>query len=344
MGDLTSLGEFGIVALFEKLGEQPGRPTRPWVQTGIGDDCAVFDLGRGECLLATTDMLIERIHFLRDQITPFELGQKALAVNVSDVAAMGGEPTAALLALALDPALPPQWVEAFRDGLAREAALHEVDLVGGDTVSSGRDLAISVTLLGRALASEVVRRKGARAGDSVYLGRTVGDSAAGLAVLQTLEPARHAPFEALLSAHRTPRPQVKLGRMLGTHGLATAMIDVSDGVAQDLGHICRASGVGARIEALRLPLSEPARALAAALGRDPCDWALAGGEDYCLLFTVAAPRETEALNRARSELGIEIHRIGAIVAEPTVRVLRDGAWTEPAVGGFDHFGRPEAHP
>ncbi len=335
-GGLDALGEFGIIGLFRQAAD----PRRAWTVAGIGDDCAVLDAGGGERLLVTTDVLVERVHFLLSAISPRQLGYKAMTVNLSDIAAMGGEPTAAFLALALTPAVDADWVAAFRDGLLAGAREHAVDLLGGDTTSAERDLMVCLTILGRARSDQVVLRSGAVPGDRVYVGRGVGDSAAGLQLLLDPEAAAAlaaADRAALLRAHLEPRPQVALGRALAAAGLARAMIDVSDGVAQDLGHICRASGVAAEIDAAALPLSAPLRRLAGALERDGRDWALHGGEDYCLLFCVPADRTREAEAVGRETAGADLHPIGRIVAGSGLRLLDGGTAVELAAGGWDHF-------
>lgn len=331
---LDSLGEFGVIGLFRQAAD----PLRSWTVQGIGDDCAVLDAGSDERLLVTTDALVERVHFLRKASSPAQLGRKAMAVNLSDIAAMGGEPTAAFLTLALTSDLDSAWVEDFRDGLMASAREHEVDLLGGDTVSSKADLVVSLTVLGRALAPEVVYRSGMSPGDALFLGRPVGGSAAGLHLLLGGE-GRIGPEDrqALLAAHLEPGPQVALGRLLGRRGLASAMIDVSDGVIQDLGHMCAASRVGAEIDADALPLPRAAVRLAGAAGLDARDWGLSGGEDYCLLFSAPAERASEVEVECLGELDVQVYPIGRVVEGEAVRVLRDGTFSEHGPGGFDHF-------
>ncbi len=332
--DLSALGEFGIIGLFEAA----TRPKHGWVEQGIGDDCAVVKIGDGERLLVTIDMLVERVHFLREGISPWQLGRKSLAVNLSDIAAMGGEPTAAFLALGLTADLEPDFVCGFRDGLSDCAREYGVDLLGGDTIATRTDIVACLTVLGRARAGRVVTRAGARPGDRIMLGGTVGDSKAGLEILlggrgDVSETDRRL----LLAAHFEPRPQIALGRLLAEHGLASAMIDVSDGVLQDLGHICERSGTGAELDADHLPISDAARRLAAASGDDVIEWGLSGGEDFVLLFCVPAGKQDEAGRLCRLELGIEIHQVGEITSGPAIRLRRNGTWTEARQKGYDHF-------
>ena len=328
--DLFGLGEFGIIGLFRKA----AKPGRRWVVQGIGDDCAVLNAGGDERLLVTTDMLVERVHFLRDRITPRQLGYKSLSVNISDIAAMGGEPTAAFLAWGLTADLDREFVSGFKDGLLRCAREFEVDLLGGDTAASKADIIACLTVLGRADHREVVRRSGARPGDVIMLGGVVGDSGAGLhLILDKPGEVSDQDRKRLLSAHLEPKPQVDLGRRLAAGRLATAMIDVSDGVLQDLSHITAESGVGADLDADALPLSDAARRLGKSAGVDPRDWGLSGGEDYVLLFCV--PGEKQA------GLPGGVTPVGRITAEQRIRVKRDGTWKEAPVGGYDHFKRWE---
>ena len=322
--DLSGLGEFGIIGLFRKA----AKPGRRWVVAGIGDDCAVLDAGGDERLLVTTDMLVEQVHFLRDKITPRQLGYKSLAVNISDIAAMGGEPTAAFLAWGLTADLDRAFIDGFKDGLLQCAREFEVDLLGGDTTASQADIIACLTVLGRAKDNEVITRRGARPGDVVMVGGTVGDSGAGLhLVLNDDAEVSEEDRRQLLSAHLEPKPQVELGRRLAAGRLATAMIDVSDGVLQDLSHIAAESGVGADVDADLLPLSDAARRLAKSAGADARDWGLSGGEDYVLLFCV--PPEKRAEVRATP--------IGTITAEKRIRVCKDGVWKEESPEGWDHF-------
>jgi thiamine-monophosphate kinase len=336
-GGPGGLGEFDVIELFRS-----SRPGRPWVRDGIGDDCAVLDVGAGRALLVTTDMLVERVHFRLDLGTPRALGWKSLAVNVSDVAAMGGTPEAAFLALGFVRDLPLGALLGFRDGLAACAAAFGVDLLGGDTVSSRQDLVLCLTVLGTAAAGEVVRRSGAQAGDVVVAGGPVGDSAAGLHLLLAEAdgcPVDLAPVhrEPLLRAHLEPQPQVALGRALATRHLATAMIDVSDGVLMDLSHVCDRSGTGAVVEAAALPVTDACRAAAAALGRDPLAWALGGGEDYILIATVPPDRLEEAVAAAREDAGAVLRPIGTITRACGLRLSRDGVVVPVEPQGWDHF-------
>jgi thiamine-monophosphate kinase len=335
------LSEFDIIRLFAAgAAASPG-----CARVGIGDDCAVIDLDEQRSLLVTKDLLVEGVHFLRGTLTPWQLGYKSMAVNVSDVAAMGGTPRAAFLGLGLPPPPDRTFLEGFRDGLLACAQAFGVDLLGGDTTGSLRDLLISLTLLGEAPRSEVVLRAGARDADAVVLGGPVGDSAAGLWLLtEGAGAAARLPTawrEALVRAHLEPQPQVALGRWLARQRAVTAMIDVSDGLLQDLSHLCAAAGLGARVEAEALPISSAQAAAAALCGAgDPYGWALSGGEDYVLLFTVAEERLAGVLAGARAELGIDLAVVGRMEPELGLRLRRGGQVVEVAARGWDHFRAP----
>jgi thiamine-monophosphate kinase len=317
------------------------------VRVGIGDDCAVLAPAAGRDLLATTDLLIEDIHFRRRYAEPADIGWKALAVNLSDVAAMGGQPRWALVALACPSDSTLEEVEAFYEGLLALADEHDVTVVGGDTSASPAGWIVNVTLLGAAPARPLLRST-ARPGDVIAVTGALGRSGAGLAVLDTdagggdlfndgrLLEARV--LSDVTAAHLRPRPRVREGRWLAESGHVTAMIDLSDGLATDLGHIAEESGVGARVRLERLPVDASTRAVATALGRDPRAWATGGGEDYELLLTCRADtfgRLADGLARAT---GASLTAIGEIVeAGEGVRFLDAAGVVVPVARGFEHF-------
>jgi thiamine-monophosphate kinase len=312
------------------------------VTLGIGDDAALLDVPAGRRLVVCTDSMVEGVHFLRGT-DPADLGWKALAVNLSDLAAMGAEPAWALLALSL-PAADAGFVERFADGFAELARLHRVALVGGDTTQG--PLAITITALGFVAPDAALTRAGARVGDAVYVTGTLGDAAAALE-LSLPPPAGTAAIHGqelrgaeggwgrLSQRLRRPQPRVAAGMAL--RGLASACIDVSDGLLADLGHMCEASGVGAELAADALPLSAPLRA---AFGADACrNFALTGGDDYELCFA-APPAAAANVETAFAKLGLGVTRIGRIVAGSRVRALDAGGRViEPPHAGWEHFAR-----
>jgi thiamine-monophosphate kinase len=331
---LAELGERGLVARLRRRLAPPG----PEVLVGIGDDAAAVAWG-GETLLLTTDALLEGVHFRRSTATLRDVGAKAIAVNVSDIAAMGGEPRYALLALALPPSLPVAEADELYAGIHDMARRHGVSVVGGDTCAALGGIVLAVTLVGRADGAPL-RRSGARPGDAILVTGTLGASAAGLALLEQgpggLSPAT---VEAVARPHRLPTPRVAEGRLIRASGSATAMIDVSDGLVTDLGHIAAESRVGGRIDVDALPVSEATRAVAAALGRDPLRWALSGGEDYELLFTAAADRADEVVRAVTDRTGTPVHRIGDVRPPGEgVRFLDRSGRPHAVEPGFDHFG------
>jgi thiamine-monophosphate kinase len=315
--------------------------TGPGVRTGIGDDTAVLTPEPGALLLATTDLLAEDVHFRRSWASPYDIGWKAMAVNLSDIAAMGGVPRWALVALALPATSTIAEVDAFYSGLQGAAAPHGVAIVGGDTSGSADGWVINVTVLGEHHASPRLR-SAAVGGDVVVVTGTLGRAAAGLALLETGGatrtglPARSR--DELTGAHLRPVPRVVEGRRLADLPGVHAMMDMSDGLATDLGHICRESGVGARIELAALPVAPVTREAASVLGKDPLQWATGGGEDYELLFTCEAGMVDAVADELRRATGTTITVIGRIdrAAAAVTYVDARGESVELG-GGYQHF-------
>ena len=316
---LAGLGEAGIIA---RLASFPA--TRPDVVRGIGDDCAVFREPDGSALLVTTDALIEGVHFRRDWSPAASIGHKALAVNLSDVAAMGGEPVAAFLAFSAPSDLPVAWLDDFAGGLRDLASRAGVDLAGGDTTGSTGPLALCLTVLGRAPMRAVRYRDGARPGDRVAVSGTLGDAALAVHLLQQGRPCP----ARLRRRLEWPEPRLALGRALGAHAGCTALMDLSDGLTTDLPRMASASGVGVRLEVDRVPLSAD---LLAACGGDRAralSWALAGGDDYELLAACRPDAELESL----TIIGEFVEGSGMTCVDG------QGRETTPPRRGFAHFG------
>ena len=305
---------------------------------GIGDDCAVLRRGNGLVELVTTDALIEGVHFDLAWHPPRLLGRKAAAVNLSDIAAMGGRPRYAFLSLGLPGDYAEEWLTEFMAGFLGRLAEFDTLLVGGDTVRSPQGTLLSVTVLGEVAESEVLLRSTAQVGDLVLVSGPLGEAAAGLELCRR---GSHLPDEGRwsrpLAAHLDPAPEIGLGRVLAESGLVSAMMDISDGLATDLANLCRESGVGGEVDSASLPIFQETRQAAAFLAADAQAWALSGGEDYRLLLTVSAVKLEALLAFVRQELGRELYPVGRIVAEPGVR-LRDGDTSrEISDLGFDHF-------
>jgi len=309
------------------------------VRVGIGDDCAVLDPTPGAPLLVTTDLLIEDIHFRRTYTTPGDIGWKAVAVNLSDIASMGGRPRWAVVALACPGATDAREVEAFYAAAWTLVDEHGVAIVGGDTSSSPGGWIVNVTLLGEGVQPPLLRST-ARLGDVVAVTGSLGRSAAGLAVLGATTPLGLEPLdiEDVTRAHLRPVPRVREGQWLAAAGGVTAMIDLSDGLVTDLSHLGEESAVGARIDLRRLPVSEAVRRVAAACGGDALAWATSGGEDYELLLT-CRPAAWERLAHGLEEAtGRPLHAIGEIVAAADgVTFLDEDGHPVTVAPGFEHF-------
>ena len=329
---VTALGEFALIERLRRLVPTTGEG----VVLGIGDDAAVLRFG-GEAL-ATCDIQVEGVHFTWDLSAPPDVGWRALAVNLSDIAAMAGTPRYALISLALPPATLVATVDGIYTGLAEISSTHGVVIVGGNLSATSGPLVIDITLLGE--ADRVVGRAGARPGDDVWVTGTVGKAAAGLFVLR--HPDLWAPrTQVLAAAYRRPVPRIAAGRALGHAAGVSAMIDTSDGTATDLVHLVEASAVGVRLDLDRLPVPDGLDAVAHAAGRDPAAWALSGGEDYELLFS-AAPAFADAAGSLARTLDVPLTRIGEILPRDKGRWIadRDGRRWPLQATGWDHF-RPQ---
>ncbi len=334
---LDELGEFGLIARLTG-----GSETRPDVLLGVGDDAAVLDLGGNGLLVATVDAQVEGRHFLRDVATPEEIGHKALAVNLSDIAAMGAEPLWALISLVVPPELAVEVLDGIYAGFKALAGHFGVALVGGNVAAADGPLVVDVTLLGRVPRGRVLTRAGGQPGDLLFVTGELGAAAAG--VLTVVPDSRLASLarDLLLRARLAqvaPQPRVAEGRALAATGVVRAMLDVSDGLVADLSHLCESSGVGAELEAESIPVDPATVAIATALGRDPLELALTGGEDYELLFSVHPGNEALVMD-AVHEVGGSAHRIGRLVAEPGLRLRHvDGRVAPLAARGWDHLAQ-----
>ena len=326
--------------LVRMIRARAARPGATGVRRSIGDDAAVLDPSPGTALVATTDLLLEDVHFRRRWAEPADIGWKAVAVNVSDIAAMGATPRWALIALGCPESTAAEEVEAFYEGALALCDAHGVVIVGGDTSSSPGGWTVNVTVLGEAAAP--VLRSTARRGDVVAVTGMLGRSAAGLAVLERPQaPPGVAPavLAEVTDAHLRPRPRVTEGRWLAAAGGLTAMMDLSDGVATDLPRLLAESGASATIGVARLPVAPSARAVAAALEQDPIAWAAGGGEDYELLLTC----ERAAFERLQAGLaevaGTGLTAVGEIGGGRGVRWVDAEGRDTTVPAGFEHFSR-----
>jgi thiamine-monophosphate kinase len=320
------MGEFDLIARFFT------RPARR-SPLGVGDDCALLQPAPGMQLAVSTDLLVEGRHFV-STVEPRRLGHKALAVNLSDLAACGAQPLAFTLSLSL-PQVDEAWLQGFAEGLFALADAHACELVGGDTTRG--PLCIGITVFGEVPAGSALLRSGAQAGDDLWVSGTLGDARLALEAFRGRVSLPQHVFEAARQRLEQPQPRVALGCAL--RGIATAAIDVSDGLLGDVGHVLQRSAVGATIDAARV--AQRLAATAAGLQLPPeqvASLVLAGGDDYELAFTAPAGRR-EAVQAAAAAAGTPVTRIGRIDGEPGLRLV--DARGQPLPGrfaGFDHFG------
>lgn len=324
---LKELGEFGLIGrIAAKV------PRKSGVKIGIGDDAAAIEPTAGLLSLITTDMLLEGIHFDLSLCDPVTLGRKSLSVNLSDIAAMGGIPRHFLLSLAVPKYISVEFLDGFIEGVLERGDQFGVTLIGGDTSSSQTGLVISVTVIGEQSPDLVVKRSGARPGDLIYVTGTLGDAALGLLLLKA-----GVRDSVATARHLDPLPRVREGIKLAEAGIPTAMIDISDGLLSDLGHILELSGVGARLNLEKLPLSDDYLGKQSLFLDDPLLLPLSGGEDYELLFT-SPPGKKNAVHSALKETGTLFVEIGEITACGGLSLLT-ASGTEYSVEnkGYDHF-------
>lgn len=330
---LQEIGEFGLIHRIRK----GITSSDPALVQGIGDDVAVIAVeGMGtKALLVTTDILIEDIHFDLSWFDPYQLGRKALAVNLSDIASMGGTPKYFLISIGLPKNLPLSFVSSFYRGLKKEAKRFRVELIGGDT-SLSQKIVINICLLGEGRKKDLLFRRGARVGDDLFVSGTLGDAALGLRILQKKGKAKGA--EGMIKKHLSPFPRLELGQAIAKHHWATAMIDVSDGLLIDISHLLQESGVGVRIWEGQIPLSRLYRKWVHSFSKDLFQFALSGGEDYELLFTAPPERRKKISSLARS-LRVPITRIGEIlpIKEGLHIIKKNGKDDYPSRLGFEHF-------
>jgi len=355
-------GEFGLIKrIKERVGSAGKRTIR-----GIGDDAAILGSPQGK-LLASIDMLVEGVHFKRNSLTPWQLGWKSLAVNISDIAAMGGVPLYALISIGLDDQVDDVYIEGVYEGLLAIASKYGVEIVGGDTVRSPKAFVIDVAILGQ--AENPITRSGAHPGDLIGVTGCVGNSAAGLAwILQNPNSGRadcftgsgnkatktglkteknyvppqttdQPPWPAeLIRAHFEPQPRIEEGQILAGTGQVSAMIDISDGLASEVNHIAKESKVGAVLYAKDIPISAAVQDLARTIGGDPLAWALYGGEDYELAFTFP-PASLDIINETLAKSDKLVYVVGEVLpADQGVTLVgRDGSKKELLSGGYNHF-------
>jgi thiamine-monophosphate kinase len=332
VGDLT---EADLISRIE----QQLPPAPDWLLVGIGDAAAVVEPERNRVEVLSVDALVEGVHFERAFVPPEAIGHRALAVNLSDLAAMGAVPRLALLSLALPAGLPLADFEGILTGLARLAAAHRIHVVGGNLTRSPGPLMIDITVAGSVKRRQVLTRAGARPGDEIYVSGTLGTAAAGLLMLRESSSNTDDTKRQCVNRYLYPEPRVRLGLLLSRNRAASASIDLSDGLADGVHRIAEASGVGAVIDADALPIDPGVRAWFDERGLDPVAEAMTAGDDYELLVTV--PRRTGRRLSAATRCGVPLTRIGTCTdgRAAVLRVRTGNTVTEDELpsGGYDHF-------
>jgi thiamine-monophosphate kinase len=336
--NLKEIGEFGFIKKISR-----GCLIRPdRVIKGIGDDAAAFITDPGYLNLITTDLLVERIHFLREAISGFDLGYKSLAVNLSDIAAMGGTAREAFVSIAIPEGCHLDYLEQIYDGIKNLAAKFEVNVLGGDTTGSRIDLIINIVVQGIVSKEELLCRDAARPGDIIFSTGFLGDSRAGLHLILNKITADTEALKSLLKSHLLPEPHLQEGRFLARRRGVHAAIDTSDGLSSDLGHIVEESRLGARLFADKIPVSQALEEFCTRFDFDPIHYALAGGEDYTLLCTITPESADQIANAFAKEFKRPLFRIGEITAEKQLALVYPDARTKPITStGWDHFRTKE---
>lgn len=315
----------------------------PRVSIGIGDDCAVYQGGAGKYQIITTDALIENIHFKISTTTPVLLGRKALSVNISDIAAMGGVPHLALVTLGIPKTLPVKFLDNLYKGMNQVCKEYKIEIAGGDTTASPSHLFINITIVGEVGKKQLITRTGAEPGDKIFVTGTPGESALGLKLLSSSRKKWKGSIhlqKKMIKAHLDPVPRLAESQMLAKSSRRiTSMIDISDGLAQDLLHICKGSNVGALIREDWLPKSPALKSLTSLNELRILDFILAGGEDYELLFTLKSEDVRKIINQFK-KAKITITQIGEVTDHPQKVTLlnNDGnSQSLKKLSGFDHF-------
>ncbi|MGB9920703.1 MAG: thiamine-phosphate kinase [Moorellales bacterium] len=328
-----TVSQLGEVALLRRLLDRLPPTALP---VGPGDDAAAFTVVPGHLVLATTDTLVEGVHFRREWAEPWQIGYKALAVNLSDIAAMGGRPTFALVALGLPGELSADWVDGFYEGLEQCARQWGAFIIGGDTVAAPV-MTVTITLLGEVEPKKVLSRQSALPGDLLVVTGDLGASAAGLEELERPLAAGSAARASVRARHLLPRPRIREGRILAGCGGVGAVIDLSDGLARGAWEIASASKLGLEIYADHLPISRWTREVAERHGKDPVEWALYGGEDYELLFSVRPSEYPAVRQRILDACGSPVSKVGTVLSAEAGLTLVRGGTRETLRQGYEHF-------
>jgi thiamine-monophosphate kinase len=333
MTKLSEIGEFGLIAMISKYFKQNLKPG----MTGIGDDCAIIPINNEHALLITTDMLIEDQHFIKERITPFELGYKSIAVNLSDIAAMGGTPEYAFLSVGIPQSIEIKWLDEFFRGIKNLCDSSETYLLGGDTTRSESKLIINIAVTGRIRMDKIKRRSTAKPGDIICVTDFIGDSGGGLkALLNNLPIEKDVKY--LVNCHHMPVPRLQEGQWLSDFPGVHAMIDISDGIESDIHRIMESSGVGAEINLEEIPVSEALQRMSEKYNWNKYEIAVCGGEDYCLMLTIEKHQFEYIKNNFTLRFNKPLYPVGKITAKKgTLNFKLKSKKTDIIKHGFDHF-------
>lgn len=333
-----NLQEIGEFALIEKIKDMVDVPSEA-VIAGIEDDAAAIELSNDQILLLTTDALIEGVHFDLSYFSFFQLGWRAMAVNLSDIAAMGGRPQYALVVVGLPAHLPTDAITDLYAGIKALADRYQTKIVGGDTTQSPERIYLSLTVTGQVEKNNLTLRSGAQIGDGIYVTGKLGGALAGLKLLKTGDSDLQARFSRAIARHLIPHPRVSEARYLVENLSIHAMIDVSDGLASEINHICRLSHVGAIVYEKQIPIEPEIRSTAEFFHDRAVDYALYGGEDFELLFTAPEETDRQLREKFRTELCTDCTKIGQITERAEEVILENavGAQTSLDGKGYDHF-------
>ncbi len=332
MNTIDEIGEFGLIEFLEQQNKVFfNDPIK-----GIGDDCAVIEKDDKSVFLISTELFIEDIHFLKEGTPPYELGIKSVNASLSDIAAMGGTPLYIFTSIGIPKGTELKYVKNLYNGIKNACISHKVDIIGGDTSSSINKIIINITIIGEARKDKVVYRKGAKIEDFIYVTGNLGNSAAGLMLIQGKISAPDHIREILIKAHNMPQAKLEIGRLVAENNLVNAMIDISDGLVADLNHICKASNIGAVIYFNDIPLSQELLSIKKALTKPVHELALYGGEDYELILIVP-PDKVEALHKICKTKGLFIHLIGKMVENKGIWLLSNNRFMSLKPKGFTHF-------
>lgn len=331
---LSELGEFGLIDQIARLFDRG----QSGDTIGIGDDCAVLPFREGRSLLITTDMLIEGRHFRHEWTTAEDLGFKSLAVNLSDISAMGGKPLYAFLSIGLPNDLSLEWVETFLRGTRQLSEAHNVKLLGGDTTKSPGPLVINYSVIGVMDEQSVLWRSSAEPGDKIAVLGNLGESGAGLRLLMENKTPYDSMEQRLIKSHNHPQLYVDEAQYLASIPAVHAMIDLSDGIQSDAGHIAQKSGVTVQVDVDRIPITPEVKEICKNYSWDSLELALASGEDYGLLFTYNKETAGKLKSDFKNRFGYEFSIIGEVIkGSPELNLVKNGDLYDLGKMGFDHF-------